>query len=319
MAWQDTIQGGVGGALAGSAFGPVGTAIGGGLGLLGGFLGGGGESGPQSALRGQLGDLASMYGSRGRGPVERASASDFRGNQQGLVAQLEAMSRGEGPSLAEQQLRSATDRNVREQQAMAAGASGPNAALAQFQAANNTGLLGARSAQDAAAARIVEQQAAMNQLGLVLQGARGQDEDLSRFNAGQGNQMTQFQRGLNDASQLSALGLLAGQVNQGAQQPSFGEQILAGGAGMYGLAASQRAGARGGLQPIASGYPGAGGYFTPQQSYGGQPGGAQSPFAAFAGGAGGGVGQGARGVGLGVARGGLPQMGQYPTGYPFGY
>lgn len=257
--WGQGAQGAAGGALAGSAFGPVGAGIGG---VAGGLIGMFGSGDPGAQYRAELG----AHGNRAApqmGPAAQGGVSSFRGNQSNLVNTLEARSRGEGPSLATQQLQAGQDRGMRQAQSFAAGAGGPNAGLAQFQAQNMIGQNQAQTNQDAAQARIQEIYNAQSQLGLVLQGARGADDDMSRFNAGQQNQVGQANleaklraMGLNDAAVMAALQSSGGQSN-------MGEQILAGGAGF--AAQHSMMGQGQGLKPIAQGYPGAGGYWTPGQ------------------------------------------------------
>lgn len=275
--WGEFLKGGAGGALAGSAFGPWGTAIGG---VAGGLLGlfGGGDPGQQ--YRDQLNAYAGMAGNRvapQMGAAAQGGLSSFRGNQQGLVDTLEARSRGEGPSMAAAQLAAAQDRGNRQAQAFAAGNTGPNAALSQFQAQNMMGMNQAQSSQDAAQARIQEIYNAQNQLGLVLQGARGADEDMSRFNAGQMNQRDLANleaklrtMGLNDQAVLQALSQAGGLAGQ----PTLGDQLLAGGAGMGAFAATQRAANRGASGPgmgQAAGMVGSSQY-NPMQAFVGQAG-----------------------------------------------
>lgn len=250
MGLGDFLQGAGGGALAGAGLGggPFGALVGGALGGIAGLFGGN----QQDAFRGRLNSLDQQFAGRAApqaGPAAQAGLSSFRDNQQGLVNRLEAMAAGQGPSLAQAQLQAATDRNVKQQQALAAGARGPNAAMAQFQAANNAAQLGAQAAQDAGAARIAEQQMALQQLGLALHGARGQDEDMGRFNAGQQNDVmlanlqAQLQgRGQNDLARLQLLQMLGGMSGG----PSLAEQILAGGASLYNFGATQRAQSRAG-------------------------------------------------------------------------
>lgn len=233
--WGGAAQGAGGGALAGGAVGgPLGAGIGA---VAGGLLG---AFGSQSNPYQQQMEAFSRMGSPQRGPAAQGQLSGFRQNQSQLVAQLEAQARGEGPSLAAQQLREASDRNSRNQQAMAAGTGGPNAALAQFQAAQMGQMGAAQNAQQAAAARIQEQYNAQSQLGLTLHGARGMDEEMSRYNAGAQNSQASdnLQAKLqNRGMQFGALSTLYGDK---AGDPSMGEQILGAGAGLYGFYAGQR-------------------------------------------------------------------------------
>lgn len=235
MGIGEGLQGAVGGGLAGAGIGgPFGGLIGAGLGFGMGMLGGNPQADYQRRLEQELGG----WNAPQMGRAAQGDMSSFRGNQRNLVTRLEALASGQGPSLAAAQLQAATDRNMKGQQAMAAGARGPNAAMAQFTAANNAGMLGAQAAQDATAARIAEQQMALQQLGLTLQGARGADEDMNRFNAGQRNEvgLANLQsRGMSNQQRLQLLQMLGG----GAQGPTMGEQLMAGGASLFSLGATQ--------------------------------------------------------------------------------
>jgi hypothetical protein len=226
-------QGAMGGAMAGSAFGPIGTGIGAiAGGLIGGFSGN-----PQEQYRRQLEELSRRYGNRQApqaGPAATAGYSGFRTNQAGLIAQLEAMARGEGPSAAAMQMREAMDRAAATQASGAAAAAGRgvNAGAAFRQAANNTAAIQAQGARDTATMRAAEQLNAIQQLGGVINQGRAADEGVSMFNAGQSNQMdlanlqAKLQMlGLNDEAQLRALLAAMGT----APQP-LGTSILAGGA-----------------------------------------------------------------------------------------
>lgn len=203
---------------------------------------GGGATGEQEDNRKMLMDYYSKI-QNGRpapqmGPAAQGTQSSFRTNQSNLVSRLEAMSKGEGPSLANEQLKAATDRNMRSQQAFAnTGRGGP---LAAQQAMNNTAMLGAQASQDSAQARIAEQQMALNQLGLTIHGARGMDEDMSKFNAGQQNEASQANlaarlksMGMDDEAIARTLGLMSGNSNASANQVGMGERLLAGGANAY--------------------------------------------------------------------------------------
>lgn len=271
--WEGGAKGAAGGAMAGAAFGPWGAAAGG---LIGGGIGlfTGGESDDDSKRRQMLMDYYAQMGVNPpqAGPAAQSAYSGFRQNQTGLVNRLEAMANGQGPSLAKQQFEQATDRNVRSQQAIAA--SGRGGPMAQLTQANNTAMLGANAAQGSALARTNEQMQAIGQLGGVINQGRNSDETTNMYNTGQTNQMA-IQNldarlramGLGNEARLGILQQL-GQQNAN-PDPGMGDQLLAGGAGMYSMAATQRAQQRaagGGMSRISGGYPGAGGYFTPTQS-----------------------------------------------------
>lgn len=227
------LQGAGGGAMAGGAFGGVpGAIIGGALGGLGGLFGSDGSDEFTQRLK----DLAEGYGKRRapQGQAQYGATSGFRQNQAGLIAQLEAMARGEGPSAASMQMRDAMDRAAGAQASAAAGAGGRgvNAGAALRNATNNTAAIQAQGARDTATLRAQEQMGAIGQLGQTIGQGRAADENLGMFNAHEGNTMTEAnmqsvlqQLGLNDKAQLQAL-LQA----MGAAGPGTGTQLLAGGA-----------------------------------------------------------------------------------------
>jgi hypothetical protein len=247
--WSGGGKGALGGAATGAAIGsvagPYGAAVGGVIGGIGGgiagLFGGGGDDENSRRLEEYRRQVLERGGAE-VGPAAQGSTSDFRSNQQGLIARLEALSNGTGPSLAGEQLRQATDRNMAQQQSIAQSGHG-NATLANLVAANNSQNLGQAAAQQAAIARIAETQAATQQLGTTLGQARQQDEQSSQFNAQQQNFASQANlearlrlMGLNDSSILSIMQ----QQTQNAQRPGLGDQILAGGVGALGMLASQR-------------------------------------------------------------------------------
>lgn len=167
----------------------------------------------------------------------QGGVSGFRQNQQNLIGRLEAMASGQGPSLAGRLLEQSADRGANQAAGLAVSGRG-NAGAAQFNAANQAGMMRTNAAQQASVARIQEQQMALNQLGLTLHGARGADEDMSRFNAGQQNQMGQFNQGL----RMQALG------GMGAipRTPGLGNRLLGGGANLLAQYATMGGGGGGG-------------------------------------------------------------------------
>jgi hypothetical protein len=248
----DFVQGAGGGALAGAGVGGLPGAIIGGA--AGGFLGLFGGNKDEEENKKRLEDYYNEVRTRGAPQVgysAQAGYSGFRDNQKNLVSHLEAMSQGRGPSLAAEQFKASTNRNIAQQQGLALSGQG-NATAAAMMAANNSAQLGAQASQDAGMARIGEQQMALNQLGLTLHGARGADEDMDRFNAGQTNQFALANldaqlraRGMDDATRLQILNQQAGR----ASSPSLGQQLLAGGAGLYSMAATQNSLNRGSQTP----------------------------------------------------------------------
>lgn len=243
------LKGAAGGALAGSSFGPVGTVAGG---LIGGAVGlfGGGESEQEKQNRERLDAYYNEVHNRAPvqlGPTQYGQTSgDMRNRQLSLADQLQALSEGKGPSLAEQQMRSATDRNVAQQTSFAnSGRGGP---MAAGRAANNSARLGADAAGQAMQGRIAEGNQARSLLGLNLHGMRGQDEQMSQFNATQGNEANQAQmwatlkqQGMTDDAILQILGKKQAQESNVQGRTSEGDAILAGGASMFNTYATNKA------------------------------------------------------------------------------
>ncbi len=98
-----------------------------------------------------------------------------RAGQSRLIDQLREQADGKGPSLAEAQLRSASDRTLAQQLAAAASQRGGNQASLQRALAQSQASSGAQLAQDAATMRMQEQNAAREQLASALQAQRGTD------------------------------------------------------------------------------------------------------------------------------------------------
>jgi len=116
--------------------------------------------------------------------IERAQEQQVRAQQQTLIGQLQAQSAGEGPSLAGAQLKTAQNRNLAQQLAIAGQSRGGNAALQQRQLQQNMAVSGQELANQSAQARMQEQLSAREQLANVLQTTRGQDTNLATSQAG---------------------------------------------------------------------------------------------------------------------------------------
>lgn len=262
-----------------------------------GIAGAGNRQAPQagrtmvgSVARGTADQLDPTQANEARARMNQLADMQFRiatGQQQGageLAAQRQAV------------------RAAAAQQAMAASQRGGNAALAARTAARNQADIGVGAAGMAQQAALQDQANAMGQLGGVLGTMRGQDLDMASQNAQLRQQMNLanlsaenqriFQQagldqatslanmqarlqtmGLNDQAALGYLSQLLG-MNQAelaarmgqeqanmAQKGFFGDLLAAGGS----LGATWLGKPSGAPQmsPIASGNPGAGGYFTP--------------------------------------------------------
>lgn len=263
--WGQGAQGAAGGAAVGSVAGPWGAAaggvIGGALGLFGGSSGS--TIGGYDQRRQDL--LMQIQGAQGRDGLElgqnerSAGGQEFRTGQQDLIRQLQAQSRGQGPSLAGMQAYATMDRGMAQQQSLAAGAAPGNEALAARQAMQNSGGLAANTAMTAAQGRMAEQMSAQQQLGGVLGNARNQDIGNEQFNAGWTNnrnlsqaQLLMQQRQMNDSREMQLRQLEfqngGGKITPGNQ---LGTQIMSGGANalaMYGTTGMGAFGNGGGQQ-----------------------------------------------------------------------
>lgn len=128
------------------------------------FGGGGGGAGP--TLDARKFDLKKQV-------EDRTQAS--RDASLDLQKQLLAQTRGQAPSLADVQLKSAQDRNLSQLLAMSAAQRGGNAAARQRQISQNQGQMARQIAQDSATLRLQEQQQAQQLLAQQALGQQGQD------------------------------------------------------------------------------------------------------------------------------------------------
>lgn len=115
--------------------------------------------------------------------IDKSKQEEFRSYQMGLARQLEAQTRGEGPSLANLQLQSATQKNIAEQLGLAFSNQGAGGALAQRTAAYNVANLNQNAAMQSAQLRMAEQLQAQAALGALSGQARGQDIGLATAQA----------------------------------------------------------------------------------------------------------------------------------------
>ncbi len=203
-------KGAASGALAGSAFGPWGTAIGGGIGFLGGWLGGGGDDDPNAGVpKGQANyDYANAYiknqlgQNLGGRQLDFSNAQQARGQMGVLAGQLQHVSNGSQAGAGELAVNRQMGQATAAQQSLARMAHGANAALAARTAARNTSDLGVAGAGQAAMAQMTDQANARGQLAGVLGTMRQGDYQQT----GQQQQMM----GLNDQTQMGYLSQMLG-------------------------------------------------------------------------------------------------------------
>ena len=250
------IQGAIGGGLGGSTLGPWGAVGGALLGGAASLFGSDPNAMNEEERRRYLASIANRQ-NPALGPANQADYSGFRDNQAALISRLEAMSRGEGPSVSREMLNEATNRNIASQNAIAAGGRGGN--LGAMVAANNTGRLGAQAAQDAALGRVQEQNNAINNLGMQIYSGRGADEDMNRFNTAARNNfaLQNAQNQLQFWNQQDQANL--GGMGMARPGSSTADQIAAGGAGLRAWYDANNAQRGFGNQPQGQGQPNSGG------------------------------------------------------------
>jgi hypothetical protein len=256
--WGDALKGALGGGVAGAAFGGpmgagIGSAAGGMLGGFGGWGGGGGAKPPTYNSHYDLPNYQQQYDKYGRVASDLSTRqaptiaeSSFRPDQQALVKMLQAQAAGRGPGqeLVRMQAQQAADRAGAQQLAAAQGQVG-GGAMAARGAAMGSASLQSHVGEQAAMGGLAAQLGATQQLGGVLQGARGQDLSRNSANAG----LVMQNRELNQNGLLEALRqrLQASQMQQqgGLEynrnlsnyntgmigQPSWGDRLMGFGVG----------------------------------------------------------------------------------------
>lgn len=147
--------------------------------------------------------------------IEGGTNNQSRMQQQNLIQMLQAQANGTGPSIAQNQLKQATDRNIAGASSMAASGRGPGAAMGAYNANNMAAQANQGAAMDSAILRSQEQMQAQSMLGAVLGQTRGQD--LGMANMQIQSQMQQQQMRDNLVMFYTKLGYDADQANRQAQ------------------------------------------------------------------------------------------------------
>lgn len=124
--------------------------------------------------------------------LNKGQSNQTRAGQMDLAGALTQQANGQGPSLAQGQLRQATDRNIAQALALGASQRGMGAAGGLRAIADQRAQIGQQAASDSSQLALNEQMQARNQLGQVLTGARGQDIAVAGQDAQLASQMTQF-------------------------------------------------------------------------------------------------------------------------------
>lgn len=159
-----------------------------------------------AANKANWGAAGTAAGGRGGPQINGAPQGQFRAGQQDLIAALTAASHGQGPSLADEQNKVATERNLSSAAALQGSARGMSPALQARQLQQTQADIGQNSANAAVTGRLQEQMNARGMLGDVLSGARGQDIGMATNQA----QLNLQQGGMNDEMARFYAGLGAG-------------------------------------------------------------------------------------------------------------
>lgn len=137
-----------------------------------------------------------------RGDASTRDLSGDRQQMQGVADQYAAMAAGEGPSLAQEQLKSSTDRNVAATIAAMGSSRGGNLNASQTQAAASGAAMQQQAGQQMAQLRAQEQQQAMagqaNIAGQMAQMSQSREANM----LGMGQQGMQFQQGQSQEFQM---------------------------------------------------------------------------------------------------------------------
>jgi hypothetical protein len=158
-------------------------------------------------LRGELDAEKRAVDARTAPMMNTAASNEGRNLQMTLAGDLLAASRGDGPSVAQEQLRQGTQANLAAQVAAANSMRGPGAAAGAGQLMATRAAAGQQMASDSALLRAEEVSQARAQLGQVATASRGQDIDI----AGADQQIAMEMQRQKDAfkTQLLAMGLNA--------------------------------------------------------------------------------------------------------------
>lgn len=158
-----------------------------------------------------------MHGQGGLPPARQVQAAALnqdntnqdRQMQLGLANQLQQQMNGQGPNLAQQQLQSATDQNLKQSLAMAASSQGQQqGGLALRAAQNQQAAIGQQAAEQAAQLRAQQQVGAQQQYGNIANQLTNAD-----MNQAQSQAQLQQQAGLSNQAAQNQFALQQGQLN----------------------------------------------------------------------------------------------------------
>jgi hypothetical protein len=170
-----------------------------------------------AAMEANAANAATMSGAQ----LDLAQANQARANQNALVSSLQGTAAGQGPSIAQEQLRQATDQNINAQTSLAQSAHGANRLAAMRAAARNQAAIQQQAASQSSALRAQEIAAAQSNLGSTLGMQRGVDVNAAVANAGLSQQT-----GATNAAMQQQANILNAQLGQqaGATNAGFAQQ-----------------------------------------------------------------------------------------------
>lgn len=191
------------------------------MGFVANLLGGGGndfKATPTALAQTDYNSaLKQLMDSGALNPVNFNQANQTAQGQNQLAQMLFQQAQGQGPSIAQNQLKQATDQNIQQNASLLASQHGINPALAARQILQNQAAQGQQAAGQAATLRAQEQLGAQGTLGNVLGTQRGQDL---------GQALGQTQAGLAQVQGVG--GLQQGQNALNVQNQQGTDQINAG-------------------------------------------------------------------------------------------
>ncbi len=168
-----------------------------------------GDTGEQFRARGDAyGNRANPTADMGLANQDYGRQGEDRAGQYKLLGQLQEQAEGRGPSLATMQFNQSNDAAIQAQMAMAHSANPMNAGMANYNAAQQGGMMQMQAVRGSAMARMQEQLSARQQLAGVLGQTRDQDLSARGQSQSQGFGLADLAlrgRGQNDAMQQAYL------------------------------------------------------------------------------------------------------------------
>ena len=166
-----------------------------------------------------------------------SQSDQTRGQQEDYITMMQKQAAGQGPSVAQGQLRQGLDQALQQQRGQMAMASGANRSLAARTGSMNMAQMGQQMAGDSAMLRAQEMLAGRQQLGEGLLGIRGQDVGQATAQMQSTAQAAQVNQQLQQQAALEQEKLKADAENKKSDRWSqLGGALIGGGGRMLGAA-----------------------------------------------------------------------------------